>query len=706
MKSPIQYPFLKIVALVFLLLGFLICTSQTTIAQKSACDLEQSDKKFGELSDKVDKANGDQQVFTEVLNSARSYINSAFETRDPDCAAKAVFGAVNLASRIPSGHLLTQYTSDSIYAFRTSSTDSSDLAFFFFSAGILEFSRGDRAAARIWFDSTLSIPRALHAGDSYASAVKVRGFVNKYDKRYEDALSDFAHAEALYQKYHHNDLKAQIDIASARAEVMVERGDKPETVLGNIEKAIKLYESKIDRYEEWRDAYSIYLSYARVLSGLGRYKDAEKAGKKALEITARSGDKFRSAIVHGAIAGRLVAAERLEEARESAIKSYEMFESISKRSHMAETLEQLISIETKLGAYKSALEYSTILVAVRDSLYQTSQVTEIRSLQQIQAQQETLSELALERANGRMLIAEQSQARMKLWFSIVALLVVLSVLLILVSRLRARKKTHVQLEKLVETRTAELQKHAKNLEEKNTELERFAYIASHDLKTPLRNITSFINLANKRMSPQTKSEIGEYLEFASTYANQMDYLVCDVLEFSKIEKKKILKGSRCELRFIVDRAVKISLPEFEHKNPLITVDGNAEIFCDRDYVEQILFKLIHNALKFNDSVIPRINIQIGSDVNSGVEICISDNGIGIEQEYRETIFDLFRRLNLQDKYPGTGLGLSIARKLARRIGGDICLEQSTHSSGSTFVLRLPNTQSVGKQRGQQLEKGV
>ena len=107
---------------------------------------------------------------------------------------------------------------------------------------------GARAATRIWLDSTLSIPREFHDGDSYASTLKVRGFVNKYDKRYDDALNDFSLAGELYAKYHKDDLKAQIDIAAAKDEVMYARRDNLKAVLSNIEKAIQLFEDNEDQY--------------------------------------------------------------------------------------------------------------------------------------------------------------------------------------------------------------------------------------------------------------------------------------------------------------------------------------------------------------------------------------------------------------------------------------------------------------------------
>ena len=623
-----------------------------------------------------------------VFQNVQSEIARVFEKKEPMCAAECIFGSVGISGKLRAGHIITQQTSDSIYVFSTESTDSAGIAFFLFASGILEFSRGDRAAARMWFDSALTIPRPLHKGDSYASTLKVRGFVNKYDNRFEDALNDFEAASKLYSRFH-NDLQAKIDILAATAEVQAERGDSPEKVLRTVEEAIGLYEDNKAQFTAWTDAYNIYTSYARVLSGAGRHDEADEAGHKALELVEALGDKFRIAIVHGAIAGQLMYADRLIDARKHAMQSYKSFEEISKRSHMVSTLDQLVKIDSKLGYYESALQFSLIQGEVRDSLRKSSQVHEIRKLQQSQAQAAMLSKLSVEQARGRALIAERSEARMTLGVIVSVLTLVVLLSLSLFSRLRAKRRIHASLEKLVDRRTIELREYAKNLETKNVELERFSFIASHDLKTPVRNISSFLNLANRRMSDTTKAEIGEYLDIAASYARQMDYTICDVLEFSKVQSRNTKSDVSIQMRMAVEQAIKTVRQEFSQSNPVITIEGNAEVFCNINDLEQILLRLLHNALKFNQSAIPIVNVSIQVTVDSSVEVIIKDNGIGIEQEFGSQIFGLFKRLNLQEQYPGTGLGLSFARKLANQMKGDVVLKSSVVGQGSVFILRLP-----------------
>jgi len=681
---------------IFTCLILLYSGNQAVSAQVDGCNPEGIKSSFLSFHQELDTALNSELKSQEVFAKVQQVIAEAFETQEPLCAAECVFGSVGLAGKLSGGHLITQETSDSIYAFHTQSVDSADIAFFLFSAGILEFSRGDRAAARMWFDSALTIPRPLHGGDSYASTLKVRGFVNKYDSRYEDALRDFEAASEVYSTYH-DDLQAKIDILAATAEVQVERGDPPAQVLETVEEAILLFEQNQKQFEAWTDSYNIYTSYARVLSGVGRYKDADEAGRKALQLVEALDDQFRIAIVHGAIAGQLIYSDRLVEARKHAMMSFKRFEEISKQSHMVSTLDQLVKIDSKLGKYKSALEFSLLRGAIRDSLHKSSQVHDIKKLQQSQAKENMQAELSVEQARGRALIAERSEARMTLGFIVAALALVVLIAIGLIYRLRARRRTHKVLESLVARRTAELSEYAKNLEEKNVELERFAFIASHDLKTPLRNITSFLNLASRRMSSSAKLEIGEYLDIAMSYAKQMNYTICDVLEFSKAQPNMVFNQTNIQLRIILDQVIKIVRPEFANQDPIISVTGNAEVFCNREDLEQVLNRLVHNALKFNESAVPILKISIQQTPDDVVEVEIQDNGIGIDDAYADQVFGLFKRLNLQETYPGTGLGLSFARKLARRMQGDVVLKSSQLGKGSVFVLKLPSVVETQRQ---------
>jgi len=232
-----------------------------------------------------------------------------------------------------------------------------------------------------------------------------------------------------------------------------------------------------------------------------------------------------------------------------------------------------------------------------------------------------------------------------------------------------------------------LQVQAQRLKESNAELERFAYIASHDLKTPLRNVTSFLGLIQRRLPEQPRALVQEYLNIALANARQMHELVTDVLEFSRLNTD--VKDISEDVKVIntVDTIRDKMISELHDRNAEINTDGDATLVLPKGSLEQILANLVGNGLKYNDSKRPQVQV-FTTEMDERVRITVKDNGIGIAPEYHERIFEVFRRLHTTDKYSGTGVGLAACRKVVLRLGGTISLE-SKDGEGSTFHVDLP-----------------
>ncbi len=224
------------------------------------------------------------------------------------------------------------------------------------------------------------------------------------------------------------------------------------------------------------------------------------------------------------------------------------------------------------------------------------------------------------------------------------------------------------------------------LQNANKELERFAYVASHDLKTPLRNVNSFLNLIQRKIRKGQTEEISEYLEFAILNAKRMYTLIEDILEFSRFSNGEFAFKNEA-LNDIIDLTIDNIRDTIHSKNAVIHYTNLPTIYCNKTQMISLFQNLIENGLKYNQSNVPSINITCEDNVK-GYEILISDNGIGIEKRYQDRIFEMFYRLHNQGEYEGSGIGLSSCKKIVTYHGGEIKVK-SEIGKGSTFVLSLP-----------------
>lgn len=225
--------------------------------------------------------------------------------------------------------------------------------------------------------------------------------------------------------------------------------------------------------------------------------------------------------------------------------------------------------------------------------------------------------------------------------------------------------------------------------EKKLELERFTYIASHDLKTPLRSINSFTGLIRRGIKNQEYSELEEYLNYVKTASSQMNDLLNGILSFSKLNQNAVSGIELVDLNEPLKIVIENLSPDIQEKNGLLEYDVLPQYRCNPSDIVIIFQNLIQNGLKYNESEKPLIKIRCREKVD-GIFIEITDNGIGILEEYQEQIFNLFKRLHAPGSYEGTGLGLGIVKKLVDKYGGNISVD-SEIGVYSTFTVFLPRS---------------
>lgn len=244
------------------------------------------------------------------------------------------------------------------------------------------------------------------------------------------------------------------------------------------------------------------------------------------------------------------------------------------------------------------------------------------------------------------------------------------------------------LDDITERRQAEaaLREAHEDLKRSNSELEQFAYVASHDLQEPLRMVSSYTQLLGRRYAGKLDADAAEFMGYIVDGAARMKQLIEDLLAYSRVGMRaKELKP--VELSAALGRALANLKVAMEEAGASVTHDALPSVPADEVQIAQVFQNLIGNALKFRSRATPRIHVGV-SENESQFEIAVRDNGIGIEPQYFERIFMLFQRLHDKGEYPGTGIGLAIVRKVIERHGGQIRVE-STPGDGSAFIFTLP-----------------
>lgn len=233
----------------------------------------------------------------------------------------------------------------------------------------------------------------------------------------------------------------------------------------------------------------------------------------------------------------------------------------------------------------------------------------------------------------------------------------------------------------------------------NEELGQFAYVISHDLKEPLRKITSYGDLLRQKLEPFHDEETNHYLNKMTDGATRMGSMMSALLEYARVTRRvKVLAWSSLEDAYgIAIEALEMRIHESQGKvvieTPLPTVQ------CEPLRLQQLFLNLIGNGLKYcREGVAPMVSIRAEPNGDSGARITITDNGIGFKPEQNETIFGIFQRLHARtSKYEGHGVGLAICKRIVESLGGTI-EAQGQLGVGAQFIVHLPLVQWCGTEK--------
>jgi PAS domain S-box-containing protein len=237
----------------------------------------------------------------------------------------------------------------------------------------------------------------------------------------------------------------------------------------------------------------------------------------------------------------------------------------------------------------------------------------------------------------------------------------------------------------------QLEEHAKVLKRANADLESYAWVASHDLREPLRMVSTYVAMIEKKLGHTLDGDLRDYLQFAVGGAKRMDLLIRNLLEYARIGQDDVV--AEVDLSKVMAHSLRVLAQAIREEGAEITLPEQLpRVWGVEEDLKRLFDHLITNALKYRDpNRSPRIAISMIPDGPDWWTVSIADNGIGIDADYHERIFRIFQRLHTQPQYEGTGIGLAICKKIVERAGGRIWLD-SIPGQGSTFHFSLPASQ--------------
>lgn len=253
-------------------------------------------------------------------------------------------------------------------------------------------------------------------------------------------------------------------------------------------------------------------------------------------------------------------------------------------------------------------------------------------------------------------------------------------------KLKKAEEKIVILENMMEERSRALYNTNRDLQRANTELEHFVYMASHDLQEPLRNIAGFSDLLVTRYKDKLDEDGGQFLAFIIDGVRRMETLINDLLAYMKVGRDH---QAFCltDSTIVLMKTLSYLDAAIGNAHAIITYDALPSVMGDLTQLETLFQNLISNAIKYRKGISPRIHVGVTEATDEWV-FFVKDDGIGLDLQYKDKIFEVFRRLHPLGKYPGTGIGLAICKKIVDLHGGRIWV-QSVPGQGATFYFTIP-----------------
>ena len=538
------------------------------------------------------------------------------------------------------------------------------------------------------------------------------GSIFFYQGRFEQSLENYKKAQEIY--FAIDDKRLIYASYAAIGSAYIE--------LGDYEKSYEYGSESLKMAKELD--YQLGMAYSLGNLGhvhlvQGNMKLAKTMLQESLNIKSKLNDKW------GMIGGNLGLADVYLKCKMSnkaiphAEAALDLAQTIGSRTRMMEAYQAFEKIYEAQNQFPEAHAYLRKYTELRDSVLNDKTVEEMGQAKKRFEIEKKESEIALLKSQNNIFEQKEKIQQLQTYLMLFFVFVLLISIWFVKSRLNLQKKTNLLLEEknekieyqnaalhetqkqllevnillennnlILGSKNEEIALKNKQLENSNEDLENFAYVASHDLKEPLRMINSYTALLKRRYNSVLDETGQEFMFFVTDAAKRMNVLLDDLLNYSRVGKNGTMDNMTNvnDVLLIVQSNLSRRL---EEENGVIHIqkDNIPTILSNHTQLVQLFQNIISNALKFRGERDPVVLVDC--KIKNGQHIfSVKDNGIGIAPEHQERVFEMFKRLHTRDEYEGTGIGLSTCKKIVQKHGGEIWLE-SEHGVGTTFFFSIP-----------------
>ena len=480
--------------------------------------------------------------------------------------------------------------------------------------------------------------------------------------------------------------------------------------LGQYEAAIKNYELALSEAEKINNLYYVGFTNSQLGAShleMGNIEKALKAYNYAYDYLKADYPEEFAAVLRG-LSKVYQEKGQYNKALKYIEESSAINISIDNLDDIMEDYRILSSIHNNLGHAQKAYDYLSQHLALKDSVFNIDKSAEVILLEsKYNYKQEELRLTTEVNLLKKDKVLHQSQ-RTILGLSLILVCLILTALVwffyrknkenyllrkdlenkaIIEQQAQELRLLNGVLEAKVEERTVELQTANKNLEQANYELRTFNYIASHDIKEPIRVISGYVNIIFKGLTPDLKQNLGNYFDIIKRSSTQLYTLIEDFARYMTLSQNETIEKQEVDLNYLTFSVMDGLRESIQKYNGQVLLGALPTIQSINSLLFVILKNLIENGLKYNQSDVPTVEISY-NQTQTHHEIIVSDNGIGIDEKYKVQIFEMFKRLHNRGAYEGSGIGLAIVKLSADKLGGEVRLE-SEIGKGSRFIITIP-----------------